>query len=260
MEQPTDILAFDGSCDPNPGGRMGWGYRIMSADGSSLDGRGEAGSAPTNSNNVAEYRGLLDGTRTYLATGKSGPLIIRGDSQLVIYQVQRRWRTKNPVLAVLCREFTEIAGAIPQVHIEWVRREQNSAADLLARDPRAESHFPPPMARTYLTTPGQADIALPLRDAITRINEHPSPGFGDLAKLRTGGLDSLSALGLPALIAQTPADVTACVRQTLTDAKAQASALRWAWRGLALEVAIRKVEIDAELAAKAQSRPARSRR
>jgi ribonuclease HI len=260
MDQHADRLTFDGSCDPNPGGRMGWGYQLVFTDGTTDIGQGEAPPAPGNSNNVAEYRGLITGAQAYLATGRLGPLHIQGDSQLVVNQVQGVWRAKKPELAALRREFETIAAAIPQVQIEWVRREQNSAADLLARDPQTATPAPAPESRIYLTTPEQAAIASTVRDTIARLNAHPAPGFNDLARLRSGGRDALSALDLPTLIGQTPAAVVAQVRQALADANGQAVALRWAWRGLALDLAIRKVEVDAVVSARAQTPGARARR
>src|SRR5215468_8677522 len=93
-----DQMSFDGSCDPNPGGRLGWSYIITLADGRSLQGHDEAPPHPANTVNVGEYRGLLAGLRAYLATGRTGPLRITGDSQLIINQVNGVYKVRNAAL------------------------------------------------------------------------------------------------------------------------------------------------------------------
>jgi ribonuclease HI len=254
-----DTLTFDGSCNPNPGGQLGYGWTITWADGRTQDGRGERPRHPENTVNVAEYNGLIAGLQAYLAASGQGPLTIRGDSQLIVGQVSGTMKTRQPHLAKL----RDVAQALMRrvskgATIRWNPREENSAADLLARGPQ-EQGSATPTDRTYVADVQQAPIAPELRTSIARLNVHPGPGFGDFARLRVGGTDALSSLKLAQLTQQAGADATAAVMRAFPDnLTQQAAVLRWAMRGLAVELAIRKGQVDAELAERAA--PGRNRR
>jgi ribonuclease HI len=97
-EMRMDRMSFDGSCDPNPGGRMGWSYIITFADGRTLQDHQQASPRVANTVNVAEYRGLRDGLCAYLAAGRQGPLRVTGDSQLIINQVNGIYKVRKPEL------------------------------------------------------------------------------------------------------------------------------------------------------------------
>src|SRR5215472_7793682 len=47
----ADVGQFDGSADPNPGGRMGMGWHLTMRDGTEYSGASEQAAAPGNSNN-----------------------------------------------------------------------------------------------------------------------------------------------------------------------------------------------------------------
>jgi hypothetical protein len=108
---------------------------------------------------------------------------------------------------------------------------QGSSVTTCTRNASARHSTPAQQRQAPRTThpasaqPGQA-ITPTVRDEIIRLNTHPAPNFGDLSRLRTGGLNALSAVSLPALIAQTPAAVVEQVQQAFTDPKAQAAVLR----------------------------------
>jgi ribonuclease HI len=256
-EQKEDLLLFDGACEPNPGGRLGWGWQIQCADGTLVTGQGERAPQPANTVNVAEYSGLIAGLRAYVAGGGQGPLLVQGDSQLIIYQMDGRYGVSNPSLAALNDEAQEILCTIPgMVRFNWVRREFNAVADRLAAGLAADAPLP---SRTYLADVEQTPIATPVRAAIQRLNTHPGPGFGDLAKLRVGGRDALSELRLADLQARAgEAAVTAITTAFPDQPLDQAAVLRWALRGLALELAIRKGQIDAEIHAHAEEKSRRA--
>jgi len=85
--QPVDQLYFDGSAEPNPGGRMGAGWRLVYTDRPQVSGASEWPAACDNTNNRAEYLALIGALEHYLASGRTGPLQVQGDSQLVINQM-----------------------------------------------------------------------------------------------------------------------------------------------------------------------------
>lgn len=133
------VLHFDGSCNPNPGGRMGYGWHLDTAAGVRVgEYRGEVLGYPPEhrTNNTAEYYAALKGlefTAAYRGGGV-GRLVVAGDSQLVINALAGRWRAKRPHLAALRDRCLEAASRVRAGVIEyvWVPREENREADLLS--------------------------------------------------------------------------------------------------------------------------------
>lgn len=119
---------FDGCCLGNPG-PMGAGA-VVQADGqrkvlSRPFGRG--------TNNQAEYRGLLLGLRHALALGATG-IVVRGDSQLVLRQLEGRYAVKAAGLRELHAEALQLLARFESVRLEWIPRERNAEADQASRD------------------------------------------------------------------------------------------------------------------------------
>lgn len=82
-------------------------------------------------NNVAEYEALL------LALDEAGKLkaadvAILSDSELLVRQVEGRYRVKHPRLAELHSQARDLMKAFPSFHIEHIGRERNRQADALA--------------------------------------------------------------------------------------------------------------------------------
>lgn len=249
-----DRLNFDGSCMPNPGGRMGCGW-VIQLDGKQelLKGRWEQEPQSGNTNNRAEYTALLKGIQAYLEAGGKGPLLVLGDSQLVIRQLRGEWAIKNPGLERLVdsiRNLLENSGL--EVNLRWVPREENMEADGLAM-PETLS-IPGPLERTYAPEDLLFEVKPALKARIKLLNDNPSPGFKDFMKLKVGGRDKLSARKLPdiqkSLQEASGGVFTVRVAEAFSDdERQQAVVLRWFLRGLALELAIRKVSVDLEVAA-----------
>ena len=81
-------------------------------------------------NNVAEYRALIEGLK--LAQNyQPERLIVRADSQLLIRQLEGRYRVKNPALQELFREAEKLLSTFRH-RLEHVPREENTVADALA--------------------------------------------------------------------------------------------------------------------------------
>jgi ribonuclease HI len=139
---------FDGLCEPvNPGGVMAWGYVIDPQNGDLIREHGAMPANPANTNNVAEYYALGHAVRhvnDMLAAseqlrGKFAGLHIRGDSKLVVEQVNGKWAVKAARLAPLHGRILELLRRTGQPwQIEWVPREQNELADVLSRRGYAE--------------------------------------------------------------------------------------------------------------------------
>jgi ribonuclease HI len=131
---------FDGLCDPNPGGVATYGF-VIKRDGKKIDeGHGLAGTpkTPQATNNVAEYTGLLKALEWLVAHKTKEPVIIRGDSDLIIKQVKGEYKVKSGLLAPLHGRAQELAEKLPDVRFEWIQRERNAEADRLTNLAYAE--------------------------------------------------------------------------------------------------------------------------
>jgi ribonuclease HI len=122
------VLHFDGGSRGNPG-PAGYGYVIARADGERIAAAGGAIGVATN--NVAEYRGLIEGMRHALELGIR-QLTVHGDSKLVIEQMRGAWRVRAEGLHALHREAKELVRRFESVRFEHVPRAGNFEADRLA--------------------------------------------------------------------------------------------------------------------------------
>jgi ribonuclease HI len=123
------VLYFDAAVEPtNPGGWMSMAWVALAADGSEV-----AHDAvcvppdPANTNNAAEYRALIAGLSWLKEQGHAG-IHVRGDSQLVIYQLTGRYRVNSSALRLLHQEALGLVRELG-VTLAWVRREINYRAD-----------------------------------------------------------------------------------------------------------------------------------
>ena len=131
---------FDGLCEPNPGGVATYGF-VIKRDGKKFhEGHGLAGTPKSSqaTNNVAEYTGLIKALEWLLAQKPSGPIVVRGDSDLVIKQVQGLYKVKSPLLAPLHGRVKELLEQLPEIAFEWVQRDRNADADRLTNLAYAE--------------------------------------------------------------------------------------------------------------------------
>jgi len=81
-------------------------------------------------NNVAEYRAVIEGLKAARAVG-ARRVVLRADSQLVIRQLEGRYRVKQPHLRPLFDEARALLEEFPEVELTHVRREDNTDADAL---------------------------------------------------------------------------------------------------------------------------------
>ena len=81
-------------------------------------------------NNVAEYRALLRGIELAAVHGAS-ELELIGDSELVVRQVEGRYKVKNAGMRELHEEVKRALGSFDSWSIRHVRRAENADADRL---------------------------------------------------------------------------------------------------------------------------------
>lgn len=126
---------FDGACEPvNPCGNMGIGAIVLHGERVLFEHSLYVPASKNNSNNVAEYRGLL----TLLIWLKENRLndkriIVSGDSNLVIQQMNGAWKMKKGLYLQYAREARDMLNDFPNITLQWIPREKNYIADELSK-------------------------------------------------------------------------------------------------------------------------------
>jgi ribonuclease HI len=118
---------FDGGSRGNPG-PAGVGVVVRDSAGEVLEEHGERIGEATN--NVAEYRALLRGIELAAEHGAT-ELDLVGDSELVVRQVEGKFKVKNAGLKPLHAEVKRALAPFGTWSIRHVRRAQNADADRL---------------------------------------------------------------------------------------------------------------------------------
>lgn len=129
MSAPTALrLHVDGASRGNPG-EAGFGVHVTAPDGTEV--ASLFGYLGTATNNVAEYQALIHGLRFALARGATSVEVL-SDSELLVRQIEGRYRVKNPGLQPLHREAQSLLARFTSARVAHVPREQNRDADALA--------------------------------------------------------------------------------------------------------------------------------
>ena len=137
---------FDGLCQPyNPGGIACYAYVIKKQQPYPQTIHSEYGLAAEPftdkaTNNVAEYTGIIKALEWLLEQRRRQPMnnyaatesiTIKGDSQLVIYQIKGKYKVKAIKIIPLYQKVMTLISKFNDVRVEWVPREKNSEADKL---------------------------------------------------------------------------------------------------------------------------------
>lgn len=126
---PSSITAYcDGGSRGNPG-PAGYGVRIEDADGNKIEELYEFLGVKTN--NFAEYSALLAALEFSLAQGYSRLRVV-ADSELMVKQMQGKYRVNSPDLRPLYEEAKRRSAKLDSFRIEHVLRNKNKHADRLA--------------------------------------------------------------------------------------------------------------------------------
>lgn len=128
-------LYFDGAAYPNAkdvGGERGIGVLLEDAKGivkeisEKLPGLG--------SSNSAEYTALIRGLEAARALG-CDDVAIKGDSQLVIRQLEGKFRVTSDKIRPLYERVVALSREFKNVDLQWIPREKNTRADALSNRP-----------------------------------------------------------------------------------------------------------------------------
>jgi ribonuclease HI len=84
-------------------------------------------------NNVAEYKAVIAGLEKALKLGAKEVKLV-SDSELVVRQINGRYKVKNAGIIPLYNEVMKLAGRLDTFTASNVRRGQNAAADGLANE------------------------------------------------------------------------------------------------------------------------------
>jgi len=130
------VVEADGGSRGNPG-VAGYGALVRDrSTGAVLVER--AAPLGKESNNVAEYTGLIAGLEAAYAVEPGADIEVRMDSKLVVEQMSGRWKIKHEDmrrLALQARDLVaDISAAGGSVSFTWIPREKNKDADKLSND------------------------------------------------------------------------------------------------------------------------------
>jgi ribonuclease HI len=120
----------DGGARGNPG-PAAIGVVVRNDDGAVVEQVGETIGETTN--NVAEYRALLRGLELASAHGATEVELI-GDSELVVRQIEGRYKVKNAGMKELHAQAKAALGDFDSWSIRHVKRAQNADADELVNE------------------------------------------------------------------------------------------------------------------------------
>lgn len=83
-------------------------------------------------NNVAEYKALIEALRIAKSLGGE-ELWIYSDSDLLVNQLNERYRVKNETLRKLCKQAVKLKGDFKRVEFLYINRKNNKQANKLSQ-------------------------------------------------------------------------------------------------------------------------------
>ena len=130
MEKETQrfIGAFDGSATPNPGNMIIGGYVCDPLGKIVIAFKEDLGYG---TNNEAEYKALIK-LISEIRKKDIQNISIIGDSALVVNQINKVWKVKNPRMEVLRDEALSLMEGL-NIKLTHVLRDKNKKADALTR-------------------------------------------------------------------------------------------------------------------------------
>jgi probable phosphoglycerate mutase len=182
------VVEADGGSRGNPG-PAGYGAVVLDhLTGDVLAERSESIGVETN--NVAEYRGLIAGLGAARDLG-ARRVAVRMDPKLVIEHMCGRWQVKHPSMRPLAREAVALRAAFDEVTFEWIPRELNKRADRLANAAMDRAAGLTTRDQRPAVTPTQQPMWTPPLEAPTRLVLMRHGSTGHSAQHRFSGRNDL---------------------------------------------------------------------
>jgi ribonuclease HI len=152
----SDIFTIhtDGGSRGNPG-PAAFAYTIERPGASIIEEKGYLGDT---TNNIAEYAGIVKALHHAADLGAKA-VVLNSDSELLVQQMNGRYKVKNPGILPLFQEACRLAKAIGNVKIRHIYREHNSRADRLCNDALDDRHSLPVIEILPKKTPTDAKTA-----------------------------------------------------------------------------------------------------
>jgi ribonuclease HI len=126
---------IDGLCQPiNPGGIACYAFIVKSKGKIIHRDYGVAGEpfSKDSTNNVAEYTALIKALEWLVANNFASEKVeIKSDSQLVVNQLEGKYKVKVKRILALYRHVLLLKAKFPDIEITWVQRKDNREADNL---------------------------------------------------------------------------------------------------------------------------------
>jgi ribonuclease HI len=124
-----NIGYFDGACNPNPG-EVGLGTSIINGTNEEIDWAFSYREHGTN--NQSEYLSVILLLKRAIYLGITD-MTCRGDSNLVINQINGKFRCNSQLLSPLLDKVRSLTRHFNNIQFEWVRRNENKRADELSK-------------------------------------------------------------------------------------------------------------------------------
>jgi ribonuclease HI len=197
-EKPTDVFTaeVDGASRGNPG-PASYAVIIHRPDGSVVYQLGKYLGRATN--NVAEYFALITAL-DYCATSNISRLRVRSDSELLVRQMQGRYKVKSESLKPLHERAIRQSKGLAYFAIEHIPRELNSEADALANIALDRTGEVSSSARVITSSPTAPATSRPNSSNATPSSTAPHSGHGGRtirAHVKNGALYPNEPLNLP---------------------------------------------------------------
>lgn len=134
LEGPLEVH-FDGACAPPRGGGIAtFGFHLEGAGFLHEDyGLAVRPFSEHATNNVAEYVAAIRALEWLAKQAYPGDVVLLGDSQLVIRQMQGEYQVRAEHLKAYHEHLNQLARRFRRVDFRWVPREQNERADTLSK-------------------------------------------------------------------------------------------------------------------------------
>jgi ribonuclease HI len=154
---------FDGACQPPRGGGIATYGFTVAGEGFAQEEKGLAVPpwSPRATNNVAEYVAAIRALEWLTEHGHRGPVLMLGDSQLVVRQMDGEYEVRAPHLQAYYDRLRQLAERFEEVQFRWIPRAQNLRADELSKealeDAEAEAGRHRPAAPVEVVTEDESE-------------------------------------------------------------------------------------------------------
>lgn len=144
----TFTIHTDGGSRGNPG-PAAFAYTIERPGAVAIEEKGYLGDT---TNNIAEYAALVKALQHAAELGAEA-VVVNSDSELLVQQMNGKYKVKNAGILPLFEEARRLARAIGNVKVRHIYREHNSRADRLCNEALDDRHRLPiiePLAKALL--------------------------------------------------------------------------------------------------------------